>query len=126
MAMSVNDSEPKAIYVFRCNGTALYAFTADSSGQILPSQIYPRINWRLERRVTLDCNQGSDDDEFIAETLKAIVEYGFYLTNAGSPLFSLADQNPMEVGFPPHISGLESASHSSSDPWCHGLNQSGA
>ena len=93
--MSANESEAKAIYVFRCNDSALYAFTADSSGQILPSTIYPRINWRLERRVTLHCNHNSDNAKVITATLKAIVEYGFYLTHAGSPLFSLADQNPV-------------------------------
>jgi hypothetical protein len=97
-AMSANESEAKAIYVFRCNDSALYAFTADSSGQILPSTIYPRINWRLERRVTLHRNHHSDNDKVITATLKAIVEYGFYLTHARSPLFSLVDRNPVGVG----------------------------
>jgi hypothetical protein len=100
--MSVNDSEAKAIYLFRCNDSALYALTADSSGHILPSKIYPRINWRLERRVTLRCNHNSDNDKVITATLKAIVDCGFYLTNAGSLLFSLADQNPVGVG---HLNG---------------------
>jgi hypothetical protein len=95
--MSVNDSEAKAIYVFRCNDSALYTLTADSSGHLLPSKIYPRINWRLERRVTLHCNHTSDIDKVVTATLKAIVEYGFYLTHAGFPLFSLADQNPVGV-----------------------------
>jgi hypothetical protein len=94
-AMSANESESKEIYVFRCNDSALYAFTADSSGHFLPSKLYPRINWRLERRVTLHCNRNSDNAKVITATLKAIVEYGFYLTHAGSPLFSLADQNPV-------------------------------
>jgi hypothetical protein len=92
--MNVNDSEAKAIYLFRCNGSALYAFTADSSGQNVPSKIYQRINWRLERRVTLYCNHNSDNDKVITATLKAIVEYGFYLTHAGSPLFQSCRSEP--------------------------------
>jgi hypothetical protein len=96
--MSVNQSEAEAIYVFRCNDSALYAFTADSSGQSLPSKIYPRVSWRLERRVTLHRDPNSQNDKVITATLKAIVEYGFYLTHAGSPLFSLADQNSMGIG----------------------------
>ena len=100
--MSVNDSDAKVIYVFRCNDSALYAFTADSSGQLLPSKIDLRINWRLERRVALRCNHNSDNDKVITVTLKAIVECGFYLTNAGSLLFSLADQNLGGVG---HLNG---------------------
>jgi hypothetical protein len=95
-------SEGKAIYVFRCNDTALYAFTADPSGQSLPSQIYPRISWRLERRVTLYRNPNSENEELVSATLKAIMEYGFYLTHAGSALFSLADQKPVEGG---HLNG---------------------
>jgi hypothetical protein len=93
--MSENESESKEVYVFRCNDSALYAFTADSSGHFSPSKLYQRINWRLERRVTLHCNHNSDNAKVTTATLKAIVEYGFYLTHAGSPLFSLADQNPV-------------------------------
>jgi hypothetical protein len=96
--MTVKDSESKAIYVFRCNDSALYAFTADSSGHFLPSKLYPRINWRLERRVTLHRDHNSDNYKVVMATLKAIVEHGFYLTHAGSPLFSLVDRNPIGVG----------------------------
>ena len=106
-AMSANESESKEIYVFRCNDSALYAFTADSSGHFLPSKLYPRINWRLERRVTLHCDHNSDNAKVITATLKAIVEHGFYLTHAGSPLFSLVDRNPIGVGL---VNGSQSSS----------------
>jgi hypothetical protein len=52
--------------------------------------------------VTLLGNHISENDKAITATLEAIVEYGFYLTHAGSALFSLANQNPVEVG---HLNG---------------------
>ena len=113
-AMSANESALKAIYVFRCNDSALYAFAADSSGHFLPSKLYPRINWRLERRVTLHCDHNSDNYKVVMATLKAIVEHGFYLTHAGSPLFSLADRNPIGVGL---LNASQSASPYESAPY---------
>jgi hypothetical protein len=111
-AMSADETRAKPIYVFRCNDSALYALTADSSGHTLPSQIYPRIRWRLERCVTLHRNHISENDKAFAATLKAIAEYGFYLTHAGSALFSLANQNPVEVG---HLNGQ---TRDASSPCC--------
>jgi hypothetical protein len=69
----------KTIYVFRCSGTGLYALTADPSGHILPSRIYPRIRWRFERRVTVQKN--SPKQKLVRATLDAIAKHGFYLTH---------------------------------------------
>jgi hypothetical protein len=94
--MSDNESPVNLIYVFRCNDSALYAFTGDCTGQILPSHIYPRIRWGLERCVTFQRHQNRANMKIITATLNAIVKRGFYLTHAGSALFSLADQKPGE------------------------------
>ena len=89
--MSSNDKKANLIYVFRCNDSALYAFTGDPSGQILPSHIYPRVSWRLERCVTLHRYQKQVNKKVITATLKAIRKHGFYLTHAGDELVRLAD-----------------------------------
>jgi hypothetical protein len=89
--MSDNDSKANLIYVFRCNDSALYAFTGDRTGQILPSHIYPRISWRLERCVTLHRHHNPANKKVITATLKAIRKRGFYLTHAGGELVRLAD-----------------------------------
>jgi hypothetical protein len=75
-------SPAKTIYVFRCDGSGLYAFTADSKGHILPSRIYPRIRWRFERRLTLRLDRNSLKGKMVKTTLDAIVEHGFHLTHA--------------------------------------------
>ena len=72
-------SPTRTIYVFRCTGTGLYALTTDPTGHILPSRIYPRIHWRLERRVTVEKN--SPKKKIVRATLDAIAKHGFYLTH---------------------------------------------
>ena len=72
----------ETIYLFRCGESGLYAFTADPSGQNLPSRIYPQICWRFERPVTLRPNRNSQMREIANEILEAIAEHGFYLTHA--------------------------------------------
>jgi hypothetical protein len=94
--MSDNESLPNLIYAFRCNHGPLYAFTGDRTGRILPTHIYPQISWRLERCVTLLRHQNPADMKIIRATLNAITKRGFYLTNAGSKIFSLADQKSEE------------------------------
>jgi hypothetical protein len=89
--MSDNESKTNSIYVFRCNDSALYALTGDRTGQILPSHIYPRISWRLERCVTLHRHQNPANKKFISATLKAIRKCGFFLTHAGGELVRLDD-----------------------------------
>ena len=46
-------SPANRIYVFRCNETGLYAFTADREGCMLPSQMYPQITWQFEYTLLL-------------------------------------------------------------------------
>jgi hypothetical protein len=65
------------IYVFRCGESGLYALTADPTGEILPSQIYPQVSWHLERRVTLERDKSSAKQELINATLDAINKRGF-------------------------------------------------
>jgi len=72
----------KTIYLFRCGESGLYAFTADPSGHILPSRIYPRIRWRFERRVTLRPDKTSPKWQIASAILDAIAEHGFHLTHA--------------------------------------------
>src|ERR1700686_565684 len=72
----------KTIYVFRCDGSGLYAFTADPKGHILPSRIYPRIRWRFEHRLTLRLDRNSPKGKMVKATLDAIVKYGFHLTHS--------------------------------------------
>ena len=89
--MSDIDCKGNVIYVFRCNEGALYAFTVDRTGPTIPSHIYPRISWRLERCVTLHRRHNSENKELIEIALKAIKKHGFYLTPAGAELVRLAD-----------------------------------
>jgi hypothetical protein len=72
----------KTIYVFRCGDSGLYAFTADPKGHILPSRIYPRIRWQIERTVTLSLNRNSPKGRIVRATLDAISKHGFQLTHA--------------------------------------------
>src|SRR3984957_19089699 len=72
----------KTIYLFRCGESGLYAFTADPSGNILPSRIYPLIRWRFERRVTPRSEENSLRHKILSEILDAIAEQGFHLTHA--------------------------------------------
>ena len=95
----MTDNEPKAnsIYLFRCNDSGLYAFTADHTGQILPSHLYPRIRWRFERCVAIQPNQKPAKKEAVTATLDAIKKHGFYLTHAGPEFVGLADGSSGEV-----------------------------
>jgi len=86
--MSDNESEVNFIYVFRCNDGPLYALTSDSTGQLLPLHIYPRISWRREWCVTLQRYKNSAHKKIIAAALNSITKRGFYLTHVGSELFN--------------------------------------
>jgi hypothetical protein len=72
----------KTIYLFRCGESGLYAFTADPSGYILPSRIYPQIRWRFERSVTLQWDRNLPKRKIVRAILDAIAEHGFHLTHA--------------------------------------------
>jgi hypothetical protein len=72
----------KTVYLFRCGESGLYAFTADPSGHILPSRIYPQIRWRFERRVILRPAKNSPKRKIASAILDAIAEHGFHLTHA--------------------------------------------
>src|ERR1700722_10544423 len=72
----------KTIYLFRCGESGLYAFTADPSGHILPSRIYPQIRWRFEGRITLQPDKHSQQWKIARAILDAIAVHGFHLTHA--------------------------------------------
>jgi hypothetical protein len=74
-------SKSQKIYVFRYEGTALYALTADSTGQNLPWQACP-AGWQFEQSITLWLDKSSPKHELIKATLAAIGKHGFYLTHA--------------------------------------------
>jgi hypothetical protein len=75
-------SPAMTIYLFRCGESGLYAFTADPSGHILPSRIYPQISWRFERHLTLRRAKNSSKWKLASAILDAIAEHGFHLTHA--------------------------------------------
>jgi hypothetical protein len=70
--MSYRIAKANSIYIFRCGESGLYALTADPTGQILPSHIYPRVRWRFERRVMLRRGENTTTQECIKATLDAI------------------------------------------------------
>src|SRR6516162_3639629 len=72
----------KRIYVFRCNESGLYAFTADRKGRMLPSQMYPQITWQFEHTLTLRLNGDSWRDEILSVTLDGVAARGFHLIHA--------------------------------------------
>ena len=83
-------SPARTIYVFRCGESGLYALTADPKGHILPSRIYPRVRWRLERRVTLRLDTNSSNEKIARTTLDVIAKHGFQLTHAAIDVEPLA------------------------------------
>ncbi|HEX9237868.1 MAG TPA: hypothetical protein VF866_03815, partial [Xanthobacteraceae bacterium] len=62
-------SSGRRIYVFRCDESGLFAFTADRKGRMLPSQIYPQISWRFEQALTLRFDGDSSRDKILRATL---------------------------------------------------------
>jgi hypothetical protein len=83
--------EAEVDYIFRCGETGLYALTADRTGDILPSQIYPQVRWRFERPLAHRRDQNAAKLEFIKATLDAVRRRGFYLTHAGARSLELSD-----------------------------------
>jgi hypothetical protein len=75
-------SVTKAIYLFRCGDSGLYALTADSSGSALPSRIYPQIRWRFERLVTVRTDSNSLKQKIVQAILDSIAKEGFKLIHA--------------------------------------------
>ena len=69
----------KKIYVFRCGASGLYAFTADRKGRMLPSQIYPQINWRFERVLILRLERNSSRDRILRAALHGVAKHGYHL-----------------------------------------------
>jgi hypothetical protein len=87
-------SPAKTIYVFRFGESGLYAFTSDPKGQVLPSQIYPCLRWRLERRLTIRVEKNSPNYKFVRSALDAIVKHGFHLAHAAFNMELLAFTAP--------------------------------
>jgi hypothetical protein len=77
-------SPGRRIYVFRCDESGLYAFTADRKGRMLPSQIYPQISWRFEQTLTLRLDGDSSCDKLLRATLDGVAKHGFHLIHAAS------------------------------------------
>jgi hypothetical protein len=75
-------SPGRKVYVFRCEESGLYAFTADRKGRMLPSQIYPQISWRFEQALTLRLDGNSSRDKILRATLEGVAKCGFYLIHA--------------------------------------------
>jgi hypothetical protein len=75
-------SPAKRIYVFRCNESGLYAFTADREGRMLPSQMYPQITWQFEHTLMLRLNGNSWRNQILRVTLDGVAERGFHLIHA--------------------------------------------
>ena len=75
-------SPANRIYVFRCNETGLYAFTADREGCMLPSQMYPQITWQFEYTLLLRLDGNSWRDQILRVTLDGVAERGFHLIHA--------------------------------------------
>ena len=82
LAKIVAQSAAKRIYVFRCNESGLYAFTADREGRMLPSQMYPQITWQFEHTLALRLNGDSWRDQILRVTLDGVAERGFHLIHA--------------------------------------------
>jgi hypothetical protein len=77
-------SPTKTIYLFRCSDSGLYAFTADPKGHVLPSRIYPQIDWRFQRSVTLRLDGCPPKKRMVRVILDAIIKHGFYLIHAAA------------------------------------------
>ena len=75
-------SPGKRIYIFRCEESGLYAFTADREGRMLPSHIYPQNTWRFEQTLTLRLDGNSFRDQILRATLDGVAKRGFYLIHA--------------------------------------------
>ena len=75
-------SPPKRIYVFRCNESGLYAFTADREGRMLPSQMCPEISWGFEQALTFRLDGNSWRDSILSVMLDRVLEHGFHLIHA--------------------------------------------
>jgi hypothetical protein len=92
-------SPGKRIYVFRCEGSGLYAFTADREGRMLPSQIYPQITWRFEQALTLRLNGNSSRDQILRATLDGVRKCGFHLIHAAAfgEMLGFTTQDPGTV-----------------------------
>jgi coenzyme PQQ precursor peptide PqqA len=72
----------KRIYVFRCNESALYAFTVDREGRTLPLQMYPQITWRFEQTLTFRLDGDSQRKKTLRVALAGIATHGFHLIHA--------------------------------------------
>jgi hypothetical protein len=72
----------KTIYIFRCEESGLYAFTADREGRMLPSQIYPRLRWRFEQAIAVRVTGTSPRDKILKSVLEGVAKRGFHLLPA--------------------------------------------
>jgi hypothetical protein len=86
------ESPGNTIYIFRCDESGLYAFTADRAGRALPAQIYPLISWRFEEAVTLRFDGHPNRDKILSAALDGVVTNGFYLIHTAlyGELFGLS------------------------------------
>jgi hypothetical protein len=93
-------SAHKAIHVFRCGASSLYALTEDRSGSVLPTAGCCPAGWQFERTINLAPVQAPRKTELVRATLSVIQSQGYYLSHAaigGLPL-ALADQTAGDPG----------------------------
>jgi hypothetical protein len=74
-----SEQPARRIYIFRCDGSGLYAFTADREGRMLPLQMYPQISWHLEYVLTVRFDGDSSRDKILRVALDGIAKHGFHL-----------------------------------------------
>ena len=72
----------KTIYVFRCDESGLFAFTADREGSMLPSQLYPQISWHFEHVLVPRYDGNPARDKILRATLDGVAKRGFHLVHA--------------------------------------------
>ncbi len=77
-----DSNRDKTIYVFRCDESGLFAFTADREGSMLPSQLYPQISWRFEHVLVPRYDGNSARDKILRATLDGVAKRGFHLVHA--------------------------------------------
>ncbi len=75
-------SPVRRIYVFRCDESGLYAFTADRKGRMLPSRIYPQITWRFEQILAPWLDDNLSRDHILRAALDGVAKRGFHLIHA--------------------------------------------
>jgi hypothetical protein len=95
-------SAEKAIHVFRCGTSGLYALTNDRNGSILPAAVCCPAGWEFQRTIALPPLTALRKSELVRATVSAIESQGYYLSHAaigGLPL-DILDHQPGNAAHP--------------------------